>query len=86
MNACRILLPAALLVLPGCSATPQINLLGSFFPAWMLCVGVGVVGTLLLRQVFVRAQLEPHLGVLPVVYFSLWLLLTLACWLLFFRS
>ena len=86
MNARRMLLPPALVVLPGCSAAPQINLLGSFFPAWMLCVGLGIVGTLLLRQVFVRTQLESHLGILPVVYFSLWILLTLGSWLLFFRS
>ena len=29
----------ALTLLAGCRGAPQINLLGSFFPAWMLCVG-----------------------------------------------
>jgi hypothetical protein len=73
------------MLLTGCHGTPQINLLGSFFPAWMLSVGIGVGGTLLLRRVFVRAKLEPHLGMLPLVYFCLWVLLTLASWLIFFR-
>jgi hypothetical protein len=86
MNAYKMVLPMTLVLLTGCRAAPQINLLGSFFPAWMLCVGLGVAGTLLLRRVFVHAELEPHLGLLPLVYFSLWVLLTLSCWLLFFRA
>ena len=79
------LLPVALMLLTGCRGAPQINLLGSFFPAWMLSVGIGIGGTLLLRRVFIRAKLEPHLGLLPLVYFCLWVLLTLASWLIFFR-
>jgi len=75
----------SLMLLTGCRGAPQINLLGSFFPSWMLSVGIGVGGTLLLRTVFVRAKLEPHLGLLPLVYFCLWVLLTLASWLIFFR-
>lgn len=73
------------MLLTGCHGAPQINVLGSFFPAWMLSVGIGIGGTLLLRQVFVRVKLEPHLGLLPVVYFCLWVLLTLTSWLIFFR-
>jgi hypothetical protein len=75
----------AVMPLAGCRGAPQINLLGSFFPAWMVSVGIGIGGTLLLHQVFVRAKLEPHLGLLPLVYFCLWVLLTLASWLMFFR-
>jgi hypothetical protein len=86
MNSRHCFLVVALLLLTGCHSGPQINLLGSFFPAWMLCVAIGVGGTLLLRQVFVRTKLEPYLGVLPVVYFCLGVLLTLACWLIFFRA
>jgi len=78
-----LLLPLILLV--GCRGAPQINLLGSFFPAWMLCVGIGIGGTLLLRNWFARSEIEPHLGPLPLVYFCLWILLTLTSWLLFFR-
>jgi len=75
----------ALMLLTGCHGAPQINLLGSFFPSWMVSVGIGIGGTFLLRQVFVRNKLEPHLGLLPLVYFCLWVLLTLASWLIFFR-
>jgi hypothetical protein len=86
MNASKALSVTALLFLNGCRPAPSINLVGSFFPAWMLCVGLGVIGVLVLRRVFVRTGLEPHLGALAVVYFCLWVLLTLSSWLLFFRS
>ncbi len=76
----------ALLFLAGCKGAPSINLVGSFFPAWMLCVAIGVFGVLILRRVFVRTQIEAHLGTLPLVYFCLWVLLTLGSWLLFFRG
>ena len=78
-----LLLPLALLI--GCRGSPQVNLMGSFFPAWMLSVGIGIGGTLVLRRLFVRTKLEPHLAPLPAVYFCLWVLLTLASWLIFFR-
>lgn len=77
---------AVLIFLSGCRAAPSINLLGSFFPAWMLCIGVGVVGSLLLRRVFIKTNIEAHLRPRPLVYFCLWGLITLTSWLLFFRS
>jgi hypothetical protein len=83
----RLCLAAASLIpLTGCRGAPSINLLGSFFPGWMLCIALGVIGALLLRQVFVRIGMESHLGPRPLIYFCLWLLITLASWLLFFRS
>jgi len=86
MNAFKALTFTALIFLAGCRGAPSINLVGSFFPAWMLCVAIGVIGVLLLRRLFVRIELELHLGPLPLVYFCLWILLTLGSWLLFFRG
>ena len=85
MNGYKTLLPFLVVFLSGCGRSPQINLFGSFFPAWMLCVGLGIAGTLLVRWVLVREKIEPYLGALPLVYFCLWVLLTLASWLIFFR-
>ena len=86
MNAFKFLPLSATVLLTGCRGAPSINLVGSFFPSWMLCVALGVIGVLLLRRVFVRTQIEPYLGPAGVVYFCLWVLLTLGCWLLFFRG
>jgi YtcA-like protein len=86
MNGLKALPLTALIFLTGCRGAPSINLVGSFFPAWMLCVAIGVFGVLILRRVFVRTEIEAHLGTLPLVYFCLWVLLTLGSWLLFFRG
>jgi len=34
---------AILLSLPGCGVAPSVNILGSFFPAWLSCIAAGVV-------------------------------------------
>jgi hypothetical protein len=86
MNGLKALPLTAMIFLTGCRGAPSINLVGSFFPAWMLCIAFGVIGALVLRGVFVRTKIEAHLGHLPLVYFSLWILITLASWLFFFRS
>ena len=86
MNALKALPLTAVILLSGCQAAPSINLVGSFFPSWMLCVALGVIGVLVLRRVFVRTEIEPHLGPVAVVYFCLWVLLTVGSWLLFFRG
>jgi uncharacterized membrane protein len=75
-----------LVLLTGCRGAPSINLLGSFFPAWMLCMALGVAGAFAVRGVCVRTGIEPHLQPRLLVYSCLWGLLTLLSWLLFFRS
>jgi hypothetical protein len=86
MSTIKTLPFIALVFLTGCRGIPSINLAGTFFPAWMLCVAIGIIGALVLRRVFVRMDIEPHLGPLPLVYFCLWVLLTLTSWLFFFRG
>ena len=76
----------ASLFLTGCRGAPSINVLGSFFPGWMLCMGLGLVGTLVFRQVFIKTNIQPHLVSRPLVYLCLWGLITLSSWLLLFRS
>ena len=64
---------------------PQINILGSFFPSWMLCLLIGIVAALLGRLVLVRTGLDPHVGPHALVYPSLAILVTLVLWVAFFR-
>ena len=75
-----------LIFLTGCRGVPSINLLGSFFPGWMLCMILGVIGALLLRRVFIKLNIDAHLLLPTVTYFCLWVFITLLSWLLFFRS
>lgn len=78
------LVAALPVVLAGCD--PVIEIQGTFFPAWLLCMIVGVVLTVALRPLFVRLGIEPYLGPLPLIYASLAVLLTLVAWLVFFRT
>jgi hypothetical protein len=75
-----------LVPLPVAGCDPIINIQGSFFPAWIACMSVGIVVTAACRQLFAVTGLEPHLGPLLLIYPSLWLLMTLLIWLAFFRT
>ena len=65
---------------------PQINIIGSFFPSWMLCAAIGIVAALLGRRLFIRAGLDPYVGPPALVYSSLGILVMLMLWVAFFRG
>jgi hypothetical protein len=71
-------------VASGCD--PILDIDGSFFPAWMVCLAVGFVLTVAARSLFARSGVEPHLGPLLLIYPSLALLITLLTWLALYRS
>jgi YtcA family len=68
----------------GCSRAPSLNILGSFFPAWILCGVVGIVLTVVVRIFFVRANFEKELSQLALVYPCLAAFFTFSIWLLIF--
>ena len=74
---------AAALALSGCD--PVFDIEGAFFPSWMISLLAGVLLTVVLRLLFLRSGLEPHLGPLPLIYTCLALLLTMSTWVLFFH-
>lgn len=79
------MLRASLLgLLPGCD--PVINVQGAFFPAWVLCILGGLALTGVAHRIFVALDLQQDLGPLALVYPSLAVLLTMALWLVFFRT
>jgi len=50
---------------------PQINVVGSFFPSWMLCAGIGIGVAVLARALFQRVGVDSYLGPRTLVYPSL---------------
>jgi hypothetical protein len=68
----------------GCSRAPSLNILGSFFPAWILCGVVGIVLTIVVRLLFVRVNFEKELSPLALIYPCLAAFFTFSLWLLFF--
>ena len=76
-----LLLPVMLCA--SCSRAPSFDILGSFFPAWLLCLVLGLVLTTLTYQLIMRAHVA--LAVPVLTYPSLVALFTFALWLAFFR-
>lgn len=75
---------AGCLVIAGCHSAPLFNILGSFFPAWMVCLVAGVLLTLVVRWLLQRKRVENHLRPLVIVYPALVTLFTCTIWLLLF--
>src|ERR1700751_3302072 len=75
---------AAILLQAGWSRAPTFNILGSFFPAWILCGLTGIVLTAVVRYIFVRTKFEQELSPLILVYPCLAALFTFTMWLIFF--
>ncbi len=69
-------------LLSGCSRAPSIEMLGSFFPAWLVCFIVAIVLTALTRLALLRLRVQPAIPLL--VYPSLTALFTFLLWLIFF--
>ena len=79
-----IAVSAAFLITSGCSRAPTFNILGSFFPAWILCGLIGILLTVAVRLIVVRWKFEQELSPLLVVYPSLAAFFTFTLWLLLF--
>jgi hypothetical protein len=75
----------AALLLTGCARAPSVDVIGSFFPAWMFCLAIGVVLTFVVRAILVRLHLETEVGPLALFYPSLLTLLTCLLWLGWFK-
>ena len=78
-------LMALLLVAPSlssCSRAPSVDVLGSFFPAWLLCFTVAIVLTALVQLALLRLRVKVALPLLA--YPSLAALFTFLLWLIFF--
>jgi len=69
----------------GCNSAPAIDVLGSFFPAWMVCVLAAMALAFVVRYFLLKYQLENEVGHLAIFYPCVVVFLTCGLWLLFFR-
>ncbi len=72
------------LALSGCGHAPSFNVLGSYFPAWMLCVLVAIVLTVITRAAVRRLRMEERLEPLVITYPFLTATFAFTLWLIFF--
>jgi hypothetical protein len=80
-----LLLTLVSLLCAGCSRAPSVNVLGSFFPAWMVCIIAAVVLAFGVRFLLLKFQLESEVGNLGLFYPCVVIFLACGLWLLFFR-
>jgi hypothetical protein len=73
----------AALYLESCARVPTFDVMGSLFPAWLVCLAAAIPLTVAVRWLLMRLRIP--LGFPVVVYPSLTALLTFALWLAFFR-
>jgi hypothetical protein len=83
----RTLIPAQLICLlsAGCGRAPSVDIIGSFFPVWMVCLTIAIVLASILRLVLLRYQFESEIGPVALFYPSVVILLSCLLWLIFFR-
>lgn len=74
----------ALFLLTGCD--PMISIQGSFWPAWIVCIFLGLLACAVQTWFFARLKLAPHLGPPVLIYPSLWALNTFILWLAFYAE
>jgi hypothetical protein len=76
-------LALAPLLFTSCGRAPAVDILGSFFPAWLLCLVAAILLTAISRLVLLRFHRNFDLPI--VAYPSLAAFLTFALWLIFFQ-
>jgi hypothetical protein len=66
--------------------SPTVDVLGSYFPAWMVCIISGLTLTLIAHWIVQMGRLKPYLGPAPLIYSSLTIIFTFATWILFYQN
>ena len=73
-----------IIFLMGCSRNPNVEIVGSYFPGWMLALALGVVLTLATNSLLRRQGMDRTIGHPAVIYPSMVVLFTCLLWLCFF--
>jgi hypothetical protein len=73
-------------VRPVSHRSPTIDILGSYFPAWMICIVAGLTLTLISRWIIRAYHLEPYASPAPLIYTCLTLIYTFGTWIIFYHN
>ena len=63
-----------------------VDVLGSYFPAWTVCILSGLTLTLIAHWIVQVRKLKAYLGPLPLIYSCLMIIFTFATWILFYQN
>jgi hypothetical protein len=78
----RITTAAVSTLLGGCSSAPSRNILGSYFPSWMICALIGMGATVAVRALLAKTGIDAVLPMPILVYLAFATAFSLAIWLL----
>ena len=81
----KLVLPLVGFLCAGCSGAPSVDVIGSFFPAWMVCIIAAVVMAFGVRFLLLKFRLESELGHLGLFYPCVVVVLACGMWLVLFR-
>ena len=73
-------------VRPLSHRSPTIDILGSYFPAWMVCIVSGLTLTLIAHWIVQICNLKPYLGPAPLIYSCLMIIFTFTTWILLYQN
>jgi len=66
--------------------SPTVDILGSYFPAWMVCILSGLTLTFVVHWIIQVLNLKPYVGPAPLVYSCLMIIFTFATWILMYQN
>ena len=75
-------LAIAALASTGCEAAPSQNVLGSYFPSWMICAIGGLIAAAVLRKLLTLARMSSWLPAPVVVHLLFAVAFALGGWIL----
>src|SRR6185369_17748061 len=73
-------------VRPVSHRSPTIDILGSYFPAWMICIVSGLTLTLISRWIIRAYHSEGYAFPAPLIYTCLMLIYTFGTWIVFYHN
>jgi len=82
----QLLVLPMILSLAGCAFSPTVDVLGSYFPSWMLCIILGLVITLIARLLLIGFGIYAQMRLRPLIISCMAILFTLAVWGVFFKN
>jgi len=66
--------------------SPTVDVLGSYFPAWMICILSGLALTFVAHWIVQVGNLKTYIGPAPLIYSCLMIIFTFATWILFYQN
>lgn len=69
-------------VFTGCAGSHIVDVLGSYFPFWLLCMLLGVVAAFVARTLFLKLKIESYVGPTPLIYLCVVIAISCLAWMI----